>query len=268
LGGIMEIKTTFTMRELTFGEILDVGFRLFRRLVWKFVGLFLMVGLPIAGIFALLFLLIFSSPNTIFAGVASVITCIPLLIVAIGIIQGAMIHLTAERYLNKKEKIRTAINFSWSRFSAYFFTAILWGLSILLSSLCLILPGIFVALILSFIFHAVFIDNLSGIDAMKRSWKLFKGNPGKVVGFFFLSSFIENIIGYIPQVSIALLGSFQVEGTTSIIIIALSVITYLIFAFVVFSYIPIVWIVLYFDSRCKIEAFDLEILAVDISKDE
>lgn len=260
------------MRELSFGEILDVGFRLFKRLIGKFAGLYLLIGIPLILIYTLLFVLFFKnrleSAGTLGLSIVLLvfIILVPGIIVAFGIIKGSVIHLTAERYLNRPTKIIPAINFAWDRFGAYLGTAILWALSVGCGYLCLVLPGIFLNLILTFTFHAVFIDRLSGVDAFKRSWNLFKGNAGKVTGYFFLAFFIQQITGYIPQMIMFFIGILNVGHAVTISAAIIAFLTYFFFAFVVFTYIPIVWTVLYFDSRCRIEAFDLEILARDIER--
>lgn len=107
-------------------------------------------------------------------------------------------------------KLREIFQQTWKKFYEYFWIAILGGLSVILSSFFLIIPGIIVAVYLMFSPYILIIEGEKGINALKASWALVKGNWLKVFGrlilldiifwgLFFCLNSINTFLGFVFQ---------------------------------------------------------------------
>lgn len=62
-------------------------------------------------------------------------------------------------------------------------TAILYGLIVFVGLICLIIPGIWLAIRLQYCKYLVVDQNMGPIEALKGSWKMTKGNVWNLIGF-------------------------------------------------------------------------------------
>lgn len=81
------------------------------------------------------------------------------------------------------------------RFWALFGTIFLAGIFISLGFLLLIVPGILLALAYCILSPIIILENRSGIDALKRSWFLMKGNKGKAFVLMILIIVAQQVVG-------------------------------------------------------------------------
>ena len=91
-------------------------------------------------------------------------------------------------------KLKEIFQETWKKLWQYFWLVILTSFFIILSSLFLIIPGIIVAIYLSFYPYAFIIEGEKGMNALKRSWTLVKGNWWKVFGRLILLNIVFGII--------------------------------------------------------------------------
>ena len=74
-------------------------------------------------------------------------------------------------------------------------------LSVMAGFLGLIIPGIYLAIQLSFVLYAITIEGDSGIDGMKSSWALVKGRWWPVFG----SVILPQLFIFIPMVAVGVI---------------------------------------------------------------
>jgi len=79
-------------------------------------------------------------------------------------------------------KLKEVFQESWRNLLEYFWIILLTGFFVLLSTLFLIIPGIIVGIYLILCPYVFVIEREKGINALKRSWNLIKGNWWKVFG--------------------------------------------------------------------------------------
>jgi len=111
------------------------------------------------------------------------------LIIGIGLIQISLKFID-----NKKPKYKDL--FYYQPIVNYFLVALLTGLIVLGGFILLIIPGIFFALRLKFAVYLVIDKNLGPVEAIKKSWKITKGNVWNLFFFGILLGLI-NILGFI-----------------------------------------------------------------------
>jgi uncharacterized membrane protein len=111
------------------------------------------------------------------------------LVIGIGLIQ-----ITLKFIDNKKPKYKDL--FYYQPIVNYFLVALLTGLIVLGGFILLIIPGIYFALRLKFAVYLVIDKNLGPVEAIKKSWKITKGNVWNLFFFGILLGLI-NILGFI-----------------------------------------------------------------------
>jgi len=111
------------------------------------------------------------------------------LIIGIGIIKIAI------EFIDKKVPEYKDL-FYYQPIVNYFIVALLTGLIVVVGLILLIIPGIYFGLRLKFAVYLVIDKNLGPVEAIKKSWKMTKGNVWNLFFFGFLLGLI-NILGFL-----------------------------------------------------------------------
>lgn len=104
-------------------------------------------------------------------------------------------------------KLKEIFQEAWKKFGQYLWLVILTGFFVILASLFLVIPGMIVAIYLSFYSYVFIIEGEKGMNALRRSWSLVKGNWWKVFGKLLLLNIIFGIIFILLSSVNDLLGS-------------------------------------------------------------
>jgi hypothetical protein len=162
--------------------------------------------------------------------------------------QLAITYAVSEAALGRTSSVGGAYGAMSSRYLPYLGTYLLAGLGILVGFLLLIIPGIYLAVSWVMVGALVVIEGLSGTTALKRSRSLVSGHWWHAFGVLFVTMLIGTAItggfqwafGFIPVLGPLLNG---IVGA------------------IAFVFYAAVFVVLYFDLRCRNEDFDLQLLA-------
>ena len=114
-----------------------------------------------------------------------------------------------------------------------------------------VIPGIIAAFWFSLATQVVVIEKVHGINALKRSRELMRGNIGNV----FVLSLVIGIISIGPQIAAQLIPQIHARAAASVVINCIMTI---------FS--SAAMVVFYFSCRCKNEQFDLQLLAENVGR--
>lgn len=236
----------YEIRAMSFAEILDAGFRLVRDHFVLLVGISAALYVPVT---------VFQSAVESFAkgqdpGSLALTGLLGLLIFAgvsplVGV---AITFALGEVYLGREVGIGDAFRKGLAVVVPVLGTSLLAGLAILGAALLLILPGIWVALGLTLLSPVMVLENRFGSAALKRSFELMKGQRLRAFGIALLVGILSAVLGFGVQMA---LGFIPIVGPIgSGLVSAVSG-----------AYMAAVWVVLYFDIRCRTEAFEIEQLA-------
>jgi hypothetical protein len=235
----------YEIRAMSFGEILDMGFRILRNHFVLLVGLQAIVVVPMrlltdffnqeVGV---------GDPFMVLAGMLPVFLA---LLILQPIIMAAITHAIGENYLSKSVSFGGALRFALSILLPLLGTWILASI-IVLVGLILIIPGLILALMFAVLTPVMVTEGIFGVAAMERSSALMKGNKLRALGLFIVTGIlsaaliagVDLVAGFIPVVGSVVAGIFQ--GAAN-------------------AYGTAALVVLYFDIRCRKEDFDLEHLA-------
>ena len=136
---------------------------------------------------------IFIIPISILVGIAYFILALFLSI--------ALIVATDSIINKKKVDLSLIYKLSYSKIISYLWVSVLFNLAILAGLILLVIPGIILAVLLSFSAFAVILDNKTGSSALSESKKLVKDNFWGVlwrwVATYFVYGFILSIIVFV-----------------------------------------------------------------------
>ncbi len=100
---------------------------------------------------------------------------------------------------SKKPKYKDLFVLNWKAILNYILSSILVGLIVLIGFILLIVPGIILAIRLQYSGYLIVDKNLGAIEAIKKSWKITKGNAWHLFAFS-LAIIGINIIGLLALV--------------------------------------------------------------------
>ncbi|HUY38645.1 MAG TPA: hypothetical protein VMV13_07430 [Candidatus Binataceae bacterium] len=223
----------------SFGEILDLGFRIVRDNIILLAGIAAVVFIPLA------VLQIISS-----SAASGLIGLLFLLIVA-PVMQAALTVAIANVYLGTPITIDEAYRSVKPILAPYLGTFLLIYLLIVLGFVCLIIPGFYFMIGWSLAAQVMIIERRFGMESMSRSRALVRGAWWATFGIALAAS----VISEVPTLALTALWSFipflgpLLTGATRSVSA---------------TYLAAVMVIYYFDRRCRVEDFDLRLLAEQI----
>ena len=235
----------YEIRAMGFSEILDTGFRLLRNHFVLVVGIAATLQIPLALIQAFATKAAEGSQGLL--AVVSLVMALALLVIS-PIVGVAVTYALGEVYLGREATIGEAFNKGLAIFVPVLGTSLLAGLAVMGGFLLLIIPGIWVALGILLVSQVMVFERKFGGAALSRSFELMKGQRLRAFGIFLLVGLIQAVIGSGVQFA---LGAIPIVGPLGSGIVTS----------VLAGYTAAVSLVLYFDIRCRKEAFELEQLA-------
>ncbi len=259
----------YEIRALSFGEILDTGFRLVRDHWRVLLGISALAYAPLILLFPLTEADAMPSDPTTFALIFGVLGLAMLLLFPI--LSAAIAFAVGELYLGRVIGVMGATRKVLALFGPLFGTWLLAGL-IWLGVIAVLIPLgamgsaidvppplialvllawlvaiIYVGLRLMLLTQVMVMERRFGVDAILRSHELIRGHAFRAIGIWVVASLIGGVLGtsqllvaWVPVLGTLVWGFFQI---------------------LTFSFTAALTIVLYFDIRCRKEAFDLEHLS-------
>lgn len=251
----------YDIRPLSFGEILDRAFRVVLDNFALLFGIAAVVWLPSA-------LLLVS--GAVIGPVAASILYSLFLMIAAPVMHAALIDGVAEAYLGRPIEIGDAYQsirpILWSYFGTLLLVGILFvipgasiaGVAFMLGRplfiLAIILIGgafIYFGVLLAFVAPVMIVERRFAMAALRRSRELVLGSWWRTVGILVTAGLIASVPagtlkllwGFIPFVGVILTAMTQAVSTT-------------------FSAVALM--IYYFDRRCRVEDFDLRLLAEQV----
>lgn len=141
-------------------------------------------------------------------------------------------------------------------------TVLLWLVVVGLVFIASIIPFVYFYTRLAFINQAVVVEDKGPVEAVKRSWNLVRGHFWRTLGIIVLLTLLGLFLSYIPTQILQFVSFLPIPGAVIALIQGLgtTVLTILVT--------PVTLIgltLLYFDLRVRKEAFDLEIMAQQLT---
>lgn len=237
----------YEIRPMSFGEILDTGFQIVRNNFLQLVGIAAIVQIPFAFVQAM-------ASNTPTGSAPSTSVVIGFVLGALGFVvlgpfvQVAITYAIGENYQGRTTTFGRAFGEAIGIVLPVLGTSLLSGLLMALGFLLLVIPGIWVMLGQIVLAQVMIFERCFGTAAIRRSFELMKGQRGRALGIVLLATILIGVLGFafniaagvVPYAGPIASGLASAVGTT---------------------FLSAVTVVLYFDIRCRKEAFEIEHLA-------
>lgn len=243
--------TTFELRLLSTGEILDGSLTLLRRHFALLFGVAVVCqGLPTA---LDVYIDLAGGPAT-----RPGLSLIARLLNVIGtlLVTGATVRVVSQAYLGRVPQLNDAIGYAAGKLGMIFGVTFASGLVVLLATIALVIPGIVVFCGYSVAGEVAALEPLrSSTDALRRSWELTKGFKGKAFVLWIVSLALILVVvigvGFVGGLAAGVVGGLE-TGVTVLLSIA---------TLLIYPLITCVFTLFYYDLRVRKEGFDLEVLS-------
>jgi hypothetical protein len=276
------------LRPMGVGEILDAAIKLYRSQWRRLMAIVAIALVPITFLQVFLTREIgapFADPtNTTQAEFnSSILVSVILGVIQVLVVQpflvAAVAKASADVYLGHTVAVGPTFRFAVSRIHSILWISILQVLAVLIPMLVLVLlaflvgdelaiavllllliPAVVVFFRFTFGSTVLVVEGRKGSKALRRSWRLVKGSFWKVLGTFLLATLLSSIVESI----------LSVPGTIAFFAIGpagwpLYAIGLSLAAIVTTPFTTLITVLLYFDLRIRKEAFDLEVMAQELS---
>jgi hypothetical protein len=267
----MDERPAAVLRPLTFGEVIDVGIKIAQRHYLRLLKACAIVVVPFMVLNALV--LVSASPSTSListsggeasvdwtelagSGVSSILTYI-----ATAIATAAVVYTVARAYVGDQlSDPGTSVSFAFRRIHSILWIQFLIGLLGGLALIALIVPGIWLIVSWTFAVSVLLVEDVKGIGALRRSFRLVRGSWWRVLGIVVIVAILGSIVnGAASAIPTAIVGSITGDRSAATEIVRAVAGGAGILATLPFT--AAVSVVLYLDQRVRKEGFDLELLA-------
>lgn len=241
----------YPIRALTLAEILDQTVTLVRNHARLLFGISACLMVPFQVIDHLLVHVPVSQTRN--GHLCTAFTILVLFLIS-PITDATIISAVADECLNTPTSIRQAYGKAFRRFPAIVWTTFLAYTFIVLGLLCLVAPGVILAFRYALITPVVLLEGRTGMDALRQSSKLMrsKGHVGTVVfvltSVFVCSSLIVASAHLLPHALGAVAVALCRSGLDLVSTVFVGV--------------------FYFSCRCRVENYDLDVLAAEAEREE
>jgi hypothetical protein len=235
----------YEVRAMSLGELLDTGFRLLRDHFVLLLGISAALWIPLSLLQAA-----FPPPGRGQLPAFTPTLLLPALIYLLisPVVGVAITYALGEVYLGREATIGDAFRKGLAVLMPVLGTSLLSMLAIIGATLLLIVPGIWVALGMLVLSQVMVFEGRFGGSALRRSLELMKGQRLRGLGIGLVVAILSSVIGFGAELALGIIP--LVGPIASGLVSALTG-----------AYMSAIVVVLYFDIRCRKEAFDLEHLA-------
>ena len=249
------------LRPMNVSELLDRTFFLYRKHFIVFVGI---VAIPY--LFLLLFQLAFIIFRFSVSPIASIVSSLALVAIYLAAItasQAATIVAVSDVHLGRSASIGVAFAGIKENWLEIVFTIIFMGFGVLLGLICLIVPGIFLAIAWSLAIPAAVIESKGPFDSMRRSFALTKGSRLRISVALLLISMLAYVIMLIfqlPVLAVMVIRSLQNLQIVPVWLTVLNQIGSFVSSCLAVPLSTIAVSLIYYDQRVRKEGFDLQLM--------
>ncbi|HET8655434.1 MAG TPA: hypothetical protein VFL93_07945 [Longimicrobiaceae bacterium] len=249
------------LRPLSFGEILDGAFSLYRRNFSTFFLTALVPVLPVVALWALAGL--FVPAGTVGAAVVSMIQVLAILysLFASILVYAALTREAASAYQDEPISWREGLRVGLSRYPSVLGAALLACIAMSFGTMFFLVPGILIGIMFFAVVPVTVIEGKGVADALGRSKDLASGAWGRIFGVVFILYLIVMIpmmaaglgSAFVGMSLAAAGGTATIGPATALLQVGNSIVTALTTPLLMSGV-----VVLYYDRRVRIEGLDIE----------
>ena len=262
------------LRARTFGEVLDDSIHIYREHWRVLLTLSALVMVPVGfvtfllGVFMRLELDLSSTLTAADLGrtATRALAGWLLTIVATVFLSGAVARFASDLCLGRIPSLSEVARFARSHLGRLLGVSLLFGLLLALGFILLIVPAVLFLASFQFATPAVVVEGAGVSQALRRSWELSTGFRWKILGIVIVVGLINSVAGAILAFPLAIVGVVLGAVTGQVVVSEfLSSVASTIAQVITAPLSTIAVTLLYFDLRVRKEAFDLTVMAQELS---
>jgi len=178
---------------------------------------------------------------------------------AVLLASAACFRAIAQAYLGEAPDWRSSLSYALRHVKALLWLTLLYILGVVLGTVLLIAPGVWLYIAWAFAMPALLVEGLRGPKALGRSFGLVKGRWWRTFGVIVVGFILAGVVGALVQ-GIFLLG-IVVDANNDLLVLILSGLAGIVGLAIGTPFQAALLTVVYFDLRVRKEGFDLELLA-------
>jgi len=236
------------------GEIFDHSFKLFKAQFKSYLAIMAVGTVCLIGTVIIIAAAYFAGGPTpaIVSGVV-----FGVLLIAVNLaMAGALVMKISEQIFNRNISLVEAFRYGFSRALSLFFGCLLMFFVCSIGFILLIIPGIYLATLGSFILQVILIEGKGPGGAMMRSRELVKGYWWRTFGILILLNILISVLASVAALPLALAG-WGLSGDLNILQ-AVNNIVKLLMSFLLYPLSLIATTLLYYDLRIRKEHLDIQ----------
>ena len=253
------------IRPMSFGEILDGAFKIYRS---HFMPMFLSALIsyaPFVVMGAAVAMMVGAGESA--AGVAAagltMLISIQLMVLGFAVSWGSVTYLASEAYLGHPVSLGAGLSRGLKRSLPLFVALIMAGFLMGLGFLFFIVPGFIVMAMFFAVFPAVVVESRGPVEALGRSRELARGSLGRILGVVIVAALIASLPNYaVTMFSMASTATSGGEPSAAVFIGTQGLSLLLSALAAPFS--TTVTVLLYYDRRIRSEGLDVQMMAEGI----
>jgi hypothetical protein len=269
------------------GEILDAAIKLYRRNAWTLFRIVLVVVAPVTVLANLIqvsatpsnlsprfgFSSLATRSNNPTVSARDVVTLVVGALIAatltwIGslVATGATFKALTEAFLGEQPDWKRSLSFAGRRIHSLLWVSLLGAFVTLLGAVACLLPGIYLAVAFTVAVPVLLSEGLTGRGALGRSRRLIKGRWWRVLGLIVLGGILTSIVNSVLS-SLVVGVAFEGASANTVLGFTVSTIATTAAKTLTTPFTAAYVTILYFDLRVRHEAFDLQLLALQVGVD-
>lgn len=267
------------------GEILDVAIKIYRRNAWTLFRIVLVVITPLSLLANVIIISAFpahQSSRIELVGnqfvVVKTLTTAQWHTLIVGLIAagalsmigylvatGAAYKAVAEAFLGGRPNWKSSLGYAFRRAHSLLWVSLLGGLVVGVAFALCFIPGVWLAVAFAVAIPAVMTEDVRGRKALGRSRRLVKGRWWRTFALLLLGAILSVVLFY----GVLLLARVVTSdaGPRTVVGVVVNVLTSTVLSALVIPFAAAYVTVLYFDLRVRREAFDLQLLALEVGVD-
>ena len=267
------------------GEILDVAIKIYRRNAWTLFRIVLVVIAPLSLLANLIVvsaipahltphterigdqLFIVTTPttaqwHTLLAGVAAAAL---LGMVGYLVATGATYKAVADAFLGGEPNWKRSLAYAFKRAHSLLWVTLLGGLLVMTGTVLFFIPGLYLGVAFAVVIPAVMTEDIRGRAALRRSRRLVKGRWWRTLTLLVLGAILSGVLFYAAILMVPVVTGNA--GPRTVVGVVVDALTSTALSALTIPFAAAYVTVLYFDLRVRREAFDLQLLALEVGVD-
>ena len=178
---------------------------------------------------------------------------------------GATYKAVADAFLGGEPNWKRSLAYAFKRAHSLLWVTLLGGLLVLTGTVLFFIPGLYLGVAFAVVIPAVMTEDVRGRAALRRSRRLVKGRWWRTLTLLVLGAILSGVLFYAAVLMVPVVTGNA--GPRTVVGVVVDALTSTVLSALTIPFAAAYVTVLYFDLRVRREAFDLQLLALEVGVD-